>query len=297
MKLSLRNIIISIGILIFIITVTGCTRDAKKFNEIYDAFSKANSHFETPGLAGRTFSGNINKKLFVVGLGLDPSVMSEKSFKTVVQSYLCYVASNTHEHDPQKLLKPYNLQIEEVIVHDIDDGPALMNWNLVGEKPAGSTEIIWKSIASLTNRYEEQKPLVDFNDVELIQFEPNPLLHKQHYEFIPNNIEDIAVIKKLITLLNTYKVTNEDEPAYDKHGYPPYITFRLKNGNSIFIEPAYQINVYPDKNVGRSVTAREIKEEIVFETNGQKRMLNRMRLKTEFYDWLTGDWQNELNPR
>ncbi|MHB1419531.1 MAG: hypothetical protein ACYCX4_08045, partial [Bacillota bacterium] len=74
----------------------------------------------------------------------------DERLRQLIQSLLINVASFTSEHDPQKLLEPYNLQIE---VKDI--GKSLDGYQTIAEKPSGTTVIIWKSIESLSIRFKQ----------------------------------------------------------------------------------------------------------------------------------------------
>lgn len=63
--------------------------------------------------------------------------MTNERLKQVIQTFRTSTASYTSEHDPWKMLEPYNLQIEE------NDQESNMI-SLIVEKLAGSTEIYWK---------------------------------------------------------------------------------------------------------------------------------------------------------
>ena len=127
---------------------------------------------------------------------------------------------------------------------------------------------------------EEKKLLVNLNDIKLLLFEPSPLSHKPNHKLDPNNSKDIVVISKLVNWLNISKLTKDDEPAYGKQGYPPSLKIVLKNGNSVFVEPAFKIE-----------------GEILFEIDSQSKILKRLRLQSpQLYDWLIDDWQNDIKP-
>lgn len=83
------------------------------------------------------FASDRQKNLFKVGIGIDRSVMTNERLKQVIQTFLTNTASYTSEHDPWKMLEPYNLQIEEI------DQERNMT-SIIAEKLAGSTEIYWK---------------------------------------------------------------------------------------------------------------------------------------------------------
>jgi hypothetical protein len=57
----------------------------------------------------------------------------KRSFRIILKN----AASFTSQHDPKKMLEPYNLQVEEI-------DKVNKNTSLIAEKLSGSTEIIWK---------------------------------------------------------------------------------------------------------------------------------------------------------
>ena len=88
---------------------------------------------------------------------------------------------------------------------------------------------------------------------------------------------------------------NDNEPPYGKHGYPPYLVIELKNGNSVFIEPAYKIYVSKNRDGGMSSTGSQIEGEILFNMDNKSKALKRIRLKSpQLYNWLKDDWQNDI---
>lgn len=69
-----------------------------------------------------------------MGIGIDRNIMTNEQLKEAIQFFLTNTASYTSEHDPEKMLKPYNLQIEKIA----EDRSG--SW-LIAEKLSGSTEI------------------------------------------------------------------------------------------------------------------------------------------------------------
>ena len=138
MKLSFRYTVILLGVLFIVFLSSGCSNDTKKFAEISNGFAKSlNQLGKEPGITLTGFASDPNKSLFKVGIGIDRNVMTNDRLKQVIQSFLINVASYTSEQDPNKMLEPYNLQIEEIA------GDRSGSW-LIAEKPSGSSEINWK---------------------------------------------------------------------------------------------------------------------------------------------------------
>lgn len=114
------------------------TVEIKQFSEIGNGLAKnINQLNKEPGITLTGFASDQNKKLFKVGIGIDHSKMTSEHLKLVVESYLNKAASYTSLHDSKILLKPYNLQIEEI-------DKKKNSTSLIAEKPSGSTDIIWK---------------------------------------------------------------------------------------------------------------------------------------------------------
>lgn len=138
MKPSFRYTFILLGVIFLVFFSSGCSNDTKKFTEISNGFAKSiNQLGKEPGITLTGFASDPNKNLFKVGIGIDRNTMTNERLKQVIQSFLINVASYTSEHDPKKMLEPYNLQIEEIA----EDRSG--SW-LIAEKPSGSTEISWK---------------------------------------------------------------------------------------------------------------------------------------------------------
>ena len=141
MKCSLRHMVVFLGLLSLVLVLSiGCKEDnnVKQFMEVGNALAKnINQLSKEPGIAKTGFASNPDKKLFKVGIGIDHTKITSERLKQVVESYLNNAASSTSEQDPQKMLEPYDLQIEEI---DKDKNTT----SLIAEKPSGSTEISWK---------------------------------------------------------------------------------------------------------------------------------------------------------
>lgn len=139
MKFSFRHAVILLGVLSLVLLSSGCANDVKKFAGISNGFAKSiNLLGKEPGITSTGFAGDPNKNLFKVRIGVDHSVMTNDRLKQVIHTYLTNVASFTQEKDPEKMLKPYNLQIEE-LTEDRSSS------TIIAEKPSGSTVISWKS--------------------------------------------------------------------------------------------------------------------------------------------------------
>lgn len=137
MNPSFRYTVILLGVFFLLFFSSGCSNNTKKFAEISNGFSKSiNQLGKEPGITLTGFASDPNKNLFKVGIGIDRNTMTNERLKQVIQSFLINAASYTSEHDPKKMLEPYNLQIE-VIAEDRSG-----SW-LIAEKPSGSTEISW----------------------------------------------------------------------------------------------------------------------------------------------------------
>jgi hypothetical protein len=139
MKLSFRFLIGILGLLGFTLLGAGCSEhnDINKFAEIGNAFAKnINQLNKEPGITQTGISSDPDKKLFTVGIAIDPNEITTEHLKHVLESYLNNVASFAHEQEYKTMLKPYNLHIEELV----DKG----NVSLIAEKSSGSSEINWK---------------------------------------------------------------------------------------------------------------------------------------------------------
>jgi len=140
-----------------------------------------------------------------------------------------------------------------------------------------------------------QEPIINLDDISLLEFDPNPLAHRLRFKLNPGDSKDMAIIKKIVEWLNTSELINDNEPPYGKHGYPPYLVIELKNGNSIFIEPAFYIYVSKNRDGGMSSTGSLIEGEILSDMNNKSTTLKRIRLKSpQLYNWLRNDWQNDI---
>ena len=141
MKFSFRQTVILLGVFGLLLLSSGCANNEKKFTEISNGFAKSiNQLGNEPGIIMIGFSSDPDRDLFKVGIGIDRSIMTNERLKLVIQSYLTNAASFTTEHDPQKMLEPYNLQIDEI------DKAATNGSRLIAEKPSGTTVINWKNI-------------------------------------------------------------------------------------------------------------------------------------------------------
>ena len=96
-----------------------------------------NQLYKQPGITLVGFAANPEKNLFKIGLVINHKQVTNVNLHQAIQSYLKSAASFTVEADPNKLFKPYQLQIEE-----IDRGTNTTK--LLAIKPAGSNEIAWK---------------------------------------------------------------------------------------------------------------------------------------------------------
>ena len=139
MKSSFRHTVIFLGLLGLVLLSSGCANDTKNFAEISNGLAKSINYLgKEPGITMTGFASAPDKNLFKVGIGIDRSLMTNERLKQVIQSYLTNVASFTSEHDPQKMLESYNLQIEEIYKEQNSS-------RLIAEKPSGSTVINWKN--------------------------------------------------------------------------------------------------------------------------------------------------------
>ncbi|AIQ12021.1 hypothetical protein [Paenibacillus durus] len=121
---------------------TGCkeSSDAKEFSEIGNGLAKSlNQLRDEPGVTLTGFSSDSDKKLFSVGIGIDHNKITIEQLKQAVDSYLKNAASYTHVKDSTKMLRPYNLRIEEL-------GIDKENFPILAKKDAGSNEIKWNGI-------------------------------------------------------------------------------------------------------------------------------------------------------
>jgi len=115
MKFSFRQTAIFLGVLALVLLSSGCANDAKNFAEISNGFTKSiNQLGKESGITMTGFASDPDKKLFKIGIGIDRSIMTNERLKLVIQSYFTNATSFTSEHDPQKMLEPYNLQIDEI---------------------------------------------------------------------------------------------------------------------------------------------------------------------------------------
>lgn len=141
MKWSLRHAIVFLGLLCLSLAVsTGCKEadDIKQFSEVGNGLAKnINRLGKEPGISLTEFTSNPDKKMFKVGIGIDHTKITNQYLKEVFELYLKNAASFTSQHDPKKMLEPYNLQVEEI-------DKVNKNTSLIAEKLSGSTEIIWK---------------------------------------------------------------------------------------------------------------------------------------------------------
>lgn len=139
-KCTLRYIIILAGLLSVILLIPGCHdgKEIKQFSEIGNGLAKGITQLsKEPGISMTGFASNPDKKIFKVGIGIDHTKITSERLKQVVESYLRNAASYTSQPDPEILLKPYKLQIEEI---DKEKNST----SIIAEKPTGTTEITWK---------------------------------------------------------------------------------------------------------------------------------------------------------
>ena len=140
MKLSFYRSVFFLGVLCLVLLSIGCSNDTKKFSEISNALAKNIDQLgKEPGITMTGFASNSDNKIFKIGIGIDHKKMTNDRLKQVIESYLTNSASFTFEHDPQKMLEPYNLRIEEI-------GKDIFDSSLIAEKSSGSTEIRWENI-------------------------------------------------------------------------------------------------------------------------------------------------------
>lgn len=139
-KCTLRYIIILAGLLSVILLIPGCHdgKEIKQFSEIGNGLAKGITQLsKEPGISMTGFASNPDKKAFKVGIGIDHTKITSERLKQVIESYLKNAASFTTQPDPEIMLKPYNLQIEEIDKEN-------KSTSLIAEKTSGSTRIIWK---------------------------------------------------------------------------------------------------------------------------------------------------------
>ncbi|KLU63741.1 hypothetical protein DEAC_c43440 [Desulfosporosinus acididurans] len=123
-----------------LVALSGCSNSKTNvsFTSIADGLAKnVNQLYKQPGITHVGFSSDPEKELFKIGLAIDHQKIANGDLQQTIQSYLKDSASFTSEPDPNKLLKPYQLQIEE-IVKDSN------TTKLIAVKPSGSTDISWK---------------------------------------------------------------------------------------------------------------------------------------------------------
>ncbi|WP_088226139.1 hypothetical protein [Desulfosporosinus sp. FKB] len=126
--------------LLSLVALSGCSNSKTNvsFTSIADGLAKnVNQLYKQPEITHVGFSSDPEKKLFKIGLAIDHQKIANGDLQQAIQSYLKDSASFTSEPDPNKLLKPYQLQIEE-IVKDSN------TTKLIAIKPSGSTDISWK---------------------------------------------------------------------------------------------------------------------------------------------------------
>lgn len=158
MKFSFRHTFIFLSVLALVLLSSGCANDAKKFAEISNGFAKSiNQLGKESGITMTGFASDPDKKLFKIGIGIDRSIMTNERLKQVFQSYVTNAASFTSEHDPQKMLEPYNLQIDEI-------DKATNSSRLIAEKPSGTTVINWKNIDNSQVTTSESNPSSNTRD-------------------------------------------------------------------------------------------------------------------------------------
>ncbi|WP_158291484.1 hypothetical protein [Desulfosporosinus sp. Sb-LF] len=138
--------IVFLGLMSVILLIAGCYKgqEIKQFSEVGNALAKnINQLSKEPGITITGFASNPDKKIFYIGIGIDHTRITNHNLKDVLESYLNNAASFTSQHDSQKMLEPYTLQIEEI---DNDKNVT----SIIAEKPSGSTEIIWKKEHTVT---------------------------------------------------------------------------------------------------------------------------------------------------
>jgi hypothetical protein len=128
------------GLLSVILLNSGCHggQDIKQFSEIGNGLAKGITQLgKEQGIKTTGFASDRDKKIFKVRIGIDHTKITSEQLKQVVESYLKNAASFTTQPDPEIMLKPYNLKIEEI---DKENKPT----SIIAEKTSGSTQIIWK---------------------------------------------------------------------------------------------------------------------------------------------------------
>lgn len=142
MKIILRHLVFIVVIMGVLTLFTGCvdSNDTKEFSEIANGLAKSlNQLRDEPGVTLTGFASNSDKRLFIIGIGIDPHKITTGQLKLAVDTYLKNAASYTHEKDAMKMLQAYNLRIDEL-------GKVKKNFHILAEKEAGSTEIKWNEI-------------------------------------------------------------------------------------------------------------------------------------------------------
>jgi hypothetical protein len=136
---SYRKSFIIIELFSLVLFIVGCNNDIKKFMEVSNGLAKnINQLQKEPGITLTGYVSEPSQKLFKIGIGIDHNKLTTERLKQIIESYLENSASYTSEHDPMKMLKPYNLRIEEI-------GKDKTNFPLVADKFSGSNEINWSN--------------------------------------------------------------------------------------------------------------------------------------------------------
>jgi hypothetical protein len=125
--------------------IVGCKNnnndDIKKFTEVSNGLAKnINQLQKETGITLTAYASDPSQKLIKIGIGVDHDKLTTERLKQIIASYFENAASYTSEHDPMKMLKPYNLRIEEL-------GKDKTNFPLLAVKFSGSVEISWAELS------------------------------------------------------------------------------------------------------------------------------------------------------
>lgn len=96
------------------------------------------------------------------------------------------------------------------------------------------------------------------------------------------------IIAKVIGWIHSAKPAG-GQTEYGKHGYPPVIDIKTRNGVPIAVEPAYDCVVKTEAGGSSSKTCTPADGEVVI-----SRESARVRLEApDLYGWLQGGWKAE----
>lgn len=162
-------------------------------------------------------------------------------------------------------------------------------------KTAANNEPVEKTTIPTKVYSNEKMPLLSVADIVSLQVNLGLPSNRKPPLLNSMNEYDNKIIKKVVNWLNSSE-TIGNEKFYGKHGYPTTVSIKLRNGDYIFIEPAYIINVTKKRDGNTTFTGSQIKGEVVFEKRNQDdKLLKRIRLKSpEVYDWLKEKWREDV---